>query len=141
MKNISFQISLLLLIAIKVTQNEAARIKSAQNSLSLSENVNTNEENPIKSSVPSENSEKDESLTGVVATQQGARDTKYSYFYIGRWTWHIPLWFTLWFSFYVFFNVIRSIYGHAVSERKVLIEKFEGHSAKVNCIRMDTKTI
>jgi hypothetical protein len=116
MKNLSLHISnlLLVLIAIKFTYSEAGKIQNL--SLNVSQNVNFDEKNLAESSVVVEKVEKvSSSETQVVASQQGARDTKYSYFYIGRWTWHIPLWFTLWFSFYVFFNVIRSIYGHTVS--------------------------
>lgn len=44
-----------------------------------------------------------------------SREATYSYFYVGRWLWHIPLWFLLYFTLYVLGNVFRSIYGHTVS--------------------------
>jgi hypothetical protein len=114
MVNFSFQIShfVLVLIAIYVVHNEARKITtqtSSANRLNVTENVNPEDDKLLKSS------EVNAPSTAVVATQQDARESKYSYFYVGRWTWHIPLWFTLWFSFYVFFNVIRSIYGHTVN--------------------------
>jgi hypothetical protein len=117
MMNISSQIShlVLVLIAINVVYNEARQITSRTTSVAT-ENVNSNDEKLLKSSEVNAKVLNDESpSTAIVATQQEAREDKYSYFYVGRWTWHIPLWFTLWFSFYVFFNVIRSIYGHTVS--------------------------
>lgn len=43
------------------------------------------------------------------------RETTYSYYYVARWLWHIPLWFLLWFTIYVAANVFRSMYGHTVS--------------------------
>lgn len=122
MVNISSQISHLLfvLIAISVVHNEARRITSRTSSvetINATENVNANDEKLLNSS-EAENNESPPSqlpLTTEITAKQDSRETKYSYFYLGRWTWHIPLWFTLWFSFYVFFNVIRSIYGHTVS--------------------------
>lgn len=52
------------------------------------------------------------------------REATYSYFYVGRWLWHIPLWFTLYFTFYVLANVFRSIYGHEVSMILFVMFKF-----------------
>lgn len=121
MVNISSHIShlLLVLIAISFVNNEARKITSSSktsvvNKLTATKNANANDEKLLKSL---QNNEplRPSLTTAVTPTKQDARDSKYSYFYVGRWTWHIPLWFTLWFSFYVFFNVIRSIYGHTVS--------------------------
>lgn len=124
MVNISSQIShlVLVLIAIYVVHNEARKFTPRTTSVkrfNVTENVNSNDEELPKSSEVNANVQNDDSpalTTAVVATQQDARENKYSYYYLGRWTWHIPLWFTLWFSFYVLFNVVRSIQGHAVSE-------------------------
>lgn len=43
------------------------------------------------------------------------RVKKYSYFYIGRKLWYIPLYFTVWFSFYVLWLILKSIARHKVS--------------------------
>lgn len=48
------------------------------------------------------------------------RVKKYSYFYLGRKLWYIPLYFTVWFSFYILFLIIKSIARHKVS---FIIEK------------------
>lgn len=40
---------------------------------------------------------------------------KYSYFYIGRKLWYIPLYFTVWFSFYILWLIIKSIGRHKVN--------------------------
>lgn len=45
-----------------------------------------------------------------------ARVKKYSYFYIGRKLWYIPLYFTVWFSFYVLWLILKSIARHKVIE-------------------------
>lgn len=42
------------------------------------------------------------------------RVKKYSYFYIGRKLWYIPLYFTVWFSFYVLWLILKSIARHKV---------------------------
>lgn len=82
----------------------------------------------------SSNIEQDTSVAKIDGRQQQPRESKWSYFYVGSWAWHIPLWFTLCrkglnflsldiklqnfisgFTFYVFGNVIRSIQGHSVS--------------------------
>lgn len=113
----------ILLIAIQVTKNDAAKITS--NSLSK-ENTNVTgksviidnknlikscEEN-VKSETKAEADADDSSSTALETRSTKAR--AYSYFYVGSWIWHIPLWFTLWFSFYVAFNVVRAINGHSV---------------------------
>lgn len=121
--NFSYQISnlVLVLIALKVSYNEVESRKIT----SLSKAVESSTE-----SGKSLNLQSEKFLTGSEASQietstptQTALDTKseksrgstvYSYFYVGRWTWHIPLWFTLWFTFYIAFNVVRSIYSHSV---------------------------
>ncbi|XP_011191022.2 uncharacterized protein LOC105217631 [Zeugodacus cucurbitae] len=43
------------------------------------------------------------------------RVKKYSYFYIGRKLWYIPLYFTVWFSFYVLWLILKSIARHKVN--------------------------
>ncbi|XP_065356472.1 myb-like protein AA [Calliphora vicina] len=43
------------------------------------------------------------------------RVKKYSYFYIGRKLWYIPLYFTIWFSFYVLWLILKSIARHKVN--------------------------
>lgn len=39
---------------------------------------------------------------------------KYSYFYLSRKLWYIPLYFTVWFSFYVTYLILQSIGRHKV---------------------------
>ncbi|CAD7085442.1 unnamed protein product [Hermetia illucens] len=43
------------------------------------------------------------------------RVKKYSYFYLGRKLWYIPLYFTVWFSFYIFWLIVKSIARHKVN--------------------------
>ncbi|XP_073822633.1 uncharacterized protein [Musca autumnalis] len=43
------------------------------------------------------------------------RVKKYSYFYIGRKLWYIPLYFTVWFSFYILWLILKSIARHKVN--------------------------
>ncbi|XP_055387271.1 uncharacterized protein LOC129615888 [Condylostylus longicornis] len=43
------------------------------------------------------------------------RVKKYSYFYLGRKLWYIPLYFTVWFSFYVLWLIVKSIARHKVN--------------------------
>ncbi|KAG5666265.1 hypothetical protein PVAND_014299 [Polypedilum vanderplanki] len=50
--------------------------------------------------------------TEVMTKNSEARETKWSYYYMGLWTWHLPLWFLLYFVFYLVFCTIRSIYKH-----------------------------
>lgn len=122
MVNFSYQISNLLfvLIAVKITRNavEAGKISSLSK-------FSTNEgsivpENPLNNEniLPSSESPAETSALASRDLEETSDDSRgstvYSYFYVGRWTWHIPLWFTLWFTFYVAFNVVRSIYGHSV---------------------------
>lgn len=45
-----------------------------------------------------------------------ARVAKYSYFYLARSLWYIPLWALLWYSFYVSYLVVKSIGRHKVSK-------------------------
>ena len=53
------------------------------------------------------------------------RVKKYSYYYIGRKLWYIPLYFTLWFCLYVTALIIRSIGRHKVTIQLAFIyEKF-----------------
>lgn len=45
------------------------------------------------------------------------RVKKYSYYYLGRKLWYIPLYFTLWFCLYVIALIIRSIGRHKVRKK------------------------
>jgi hypothetical protein len=113
MANFSIQIINLLFVAclVQFFLCEAARITSRKGSENdLMKNVDQDENN----------SKDNQSLTNVESSKSTALEAsetgrqKYSYYYIGRWTWQGHLWVTLLFSFYVFGNVIRSIYGHTV---------------------------
>lgn len=53
-----------------------------------------------------------------------ARVKKYSYFYIGRKLWYIPLYFTVWFSFYVLWLILKSIARHKVIEYYLIDSTF-----------------
>lgn len=148
MVKVSYQINILViaLVVLQLAFNEARR-------LSLDSNITSNE------STESEKVNEQKSLSiqfvngtvnrnddaGESTKALNARDSsKYSYFYVGRWTWHIPLWFTLWFSFYVTFNVFRAILGHKVGElSKVLIKSFNLflHLRSIPMIMLDEREI
>lgn len=51
----------------------------------------------------------------VMPRKTEARDTRWSYFYVGSWVWHFPLWFLIYFVWYLIFCTVRSIYNHTVS--------------------------
>lgn len=118
MMNLSTQFNslVLVLITLQVARNEAAKISHSVSSKALSDESSSVEKIPSPISDRGLELKQEESSisTELEARNQETRETKYSYFYLGRWTWHIPLWFTLWFSFYVFWNVIRAILGHTV---------------------------
>lgn len=118
MMNLSTQFNslVLVLITLQVARNEAAKISHSVSSKALSDESSSVEKIPSPISDRGLKLKQEESSisTELEARNQETRETKYSYFYLGRWTWHIPLWFTLWFSFYVFWNVIRAILGHTV---------------------------
>lgn len=57
--------------------------------------------------------------TELMSKSSEARETKWSYFYMGQWTWHFPLWFLLYFVFYLVFCTIRSIYKHKFVSEKI----------------------
>lgn len=58
---------------------------------------------------------KNVSETSIESRKSEARDTRWSYYYMGRWVWHLPLWFLLYFVWYIVFCTVRSIYNHTVS--------------------------
>lgn len=49
-----------------------------------------------------------------VIVPETPRVKKYSYFYLGRHLWYVPLYFTVWFTFYVAYLIIQSIGRHKV---------------------------
>lgn len=51
----------------------------------------------------------------VIPRKSEARETRWSYYYMGQWIWHFPLWFLLYFVWYIVFSTVRSIYNHTVS--------------------------
>jgi hypothetical protein len=53
--------------------------------------------------------------TTTVEAPEEPRVKKYSYYYLGRKLWYIPLYFTLWFCLYVAALIIRSIGRHKVN--------------------------
>lgn len=61
----------------------------------------------------------EETTTAAPATTEEApeepRVKKYSYYYLGRKLWYVPLYFTLWFCLYVALLIIRSIGRHKVN--------------------------
>lgn len=107
----------LVLIAIQVSHNEARRITSEVKDRSL--NVTTsahqqvNDEKLLSDGSGSFSLAESKALTTEIDARQ-SETRKYSYFYVGAWIYHIPLYATLWFSIYVAFNVLRAIYGHTV---------------------------
>lgn len=52
-----------------------------------------------------------------IEPEEQPRVKKYSYFYLARSLWYIPLYFTVWFTFYVTWLILQSIGRHAVSGR------------------------
>lgn len=106
----------LVLIAIQVTRNEARRINSEVSGRSSNVTYQkVNDEKLLSDDKGSIGLVESQALTTNLSARQGdTRAGTYSYFYVGSLVWHIPLWFTLWFSFYVAFNVVRAIYGHKV---------------------------
>lgn len=122
----------LVLIALQVVHNEAAKITSQTKLLSNGSSKAVTKSQEVNDAKLPINSEEGSSASGegevevplptdIAEKHSDARDsTVYSYFYVARWTWHIPLWFTLWFVFYILFNVFRAIYGHHV----IIIIKF-----------------
>lgn len=56
----------------------------------------------------------EETTTTTEAPPEEPRVKKYSYYYLGRKLWYIPLYFTLWFCLYVVALIIRSIGRHKV---------------------------
>ena len=132
MVKFSYQISnlVIILVALKLLKNEveAGKISSlsklqANESSIISEKLpNTSSETFVGSSEAQVESSTINSLALNKNSDDSRASTVYSYFYIGRWAWHIPLWFTLWFVFYIAFNVVRAIYGHSV---RILLKSFE----------------
>lgn len=51
----------------------------------------------------------------VIPRNSEARDTRWSYFYVAATEWHWPLWFLIYFVWYLVFCTVRSIYNHQVS--------------------------
>jgi hypothetical protein len=94
-----FKSAVLIVILIKMNLIAAMTISNAGSELK-------------NSTTHSDNHKSDNS---VVVKNSEARETRWSYFYIGQWVWHFPLWFTLYFVFYLVFCTIRSIYNHTVS--------------------------
>lgn len=47
--------------------------------------------------------------------EEQPRVKKYSYFYLSRSLWYIPLYFTVWFCFYVTWLILQSIGRHKVN--------------------------
>lgn len=47
--------------------------------------------------------------------EEQPRVKKYSYFYLSRSLWYIPLYFTVWFTFYVTWLILQSIGRHKVN--------------------------
>lgn len=120
MVNFSLQFNsfVLVFLTLQVVQHEAGKITSK---VSANKSLNAVVELPkvYDEKILTINEARADEVAATASTDlednsRQADSTKFSYFYVGRWTWHIPLWFTLWFSFYVFWNVIRSIYGHTV---------------------------
>lgn len=121
MVKISSQFSnlVLVLIAIQVTQNHARRITSevkyVNSNVTTARHQKVNDVMVRNTDIGSSSLDKSQALSRDLDARQTDTSTdKYSYFFVGSWIWHIPLWFTLWFSFYVAFNVVRAINGHTV---------------------------
>lgn len=113
------------LIAIQVTRSETGKLRTTQsvllsngNSSAVTKSLNANDDKKLTSiqdSVGTREEEEQKPLPTAIDVKKADARATFSYFYVGRWTWHIPLWFTLWFTLYVAFNVFRAINGHHVS--------------------------
>lgn len=57
----------------------------------------------------------EEPTTTTTEAPEEPRVKKYSYYYLGRKLWYVPLYFTLWFCLYVAALIIRSIGRHKVN--------------------------
>ncbi|KAG5677582.1 hypothetical protein PVAND_007331 [Polypedilum vanderplanki] len=89
-----------------------------------SKNISTNETTIITTSIAplltTSNELKNSSnmhhnkINAVIPRNSEARETKWSYYYMTLWTYNAPLWFLLYFVFYLAFCTIRSIYNHHV---------------------------
>lgn len=53
-------------------------------------------------------------ITAIQSVNSEARGSTYSYYYISRRVWYIPLWFLIYFCFYILGLIIRSIILHKV---------------------------
>lgn len=116
------------LIALQVTRNEAGKLRTQSvllsngDSSAVTKSLHVNDDKQLTSIQDNVGTRVEEERkpqqTALDLRKADARAT-YSYFYVGRWTWHIPLYFTLWFTFYIAFNVVRAIYGHHVSLNSV----------------------
>ena len=80
---------------------------------SIESNITTTN-NELSSDI-NDNSNKTVSDTSIVSRKSDARETRWSYYYMGRWTWHLPLYFLIYFVWYIVFCTVRSIYNHTVS--------------------------
>lgn len=56
--------------------------------------------------------------------EEQPRVKKYSYFYLSRSLWYIPLYFTVWFTFYVTWLILQSIGRHKVNWSGIIIQSW-----------------
>lgn len=61
------------------------------------------------------NSNKTIGDTSVILRNSEARETRWSYFPVASTLWHFPLFFLIYFVWYLVFCTVRSIYNHQVS--------------------------
>ena len=63
----------------------------------------------------SEHSNKTINDTSVSPRNSEAREDRWTYYYVAQSFWHFPLYFLVYFVWYLVFCTVRSIYNHQVS--------------------------
>uniref|UniRef100_A0A336MHL7 CSON001845 protein n=1 Tax=Culicoides sonorensis TaxID=179676 RepID=A0A336MHL7_CULSO len=82
------------------------------------QNLNSNDDDSKLQNFRQLNTSTKDSLT-TVNNNSEARGATYSYYYISRRVWYIPLWFLFYFCFYILGLIIRSIILHRIRADKV----------------------
>ena len=66
--------------------------------------------------------------TSVIPRNSEARETRWNYFYVASTFWHFPLYFLIYFVWYLVFCTVRSIYNHQVCHSFVFLGIFTHYS-------------
>ncbi|CAG9812183.1 unnamed protein product [Chironomus riparius] len=95
------------LVALIILVFNSAGAKSIESNITSTNNEIKSDLNEVSNEIVSD--------TSIVSRKLDARDTRWSYYYMGRWVWHLPLWFLLYFVWYIVFCTVRSIYNHTIN--------------------------